>query len=84
MIAEFDGVPSIIDFKTSRKLKREDWITDYFLQTTCYSMMFEWMYKIEIPQIVVMIAVDDELPQLFVKNRKNYVQKVIDIFTAGK
>jgi genome maintenance exonuclease 1 len=84
MIAEFDGVSSIIDFKTSRKLKREDWITDYFLQTTCYSMMFEWMYKIEIPQIVVMIAVDDELPQLFVKNRKNYVQKVIDIFTAGK
>jgi hypothetical protein len=82
MIAEFDNVPSIIDFKTSRKLKREDWITDYFLQTTCYSMMFEWMYKIEIPQIVVMIAVDDELPQLFVKNRKDYVQKVIDIFTA--
>lgn len=80
LIAEFDGVPSIIDFKTSRKMKKEDWITDYFLQTTCYSMMFEWLYKIEIPRIVVMIAVDDELPQLFVKDRKHYINKVIEIF----
>jgi hypothetical protein len=80
LIAEFDGIPSIVDFKTSRKVKREDWITDYFLQTTCYSMMFEWLYKIEIPQIVVMIAVDDDLPQLFVKDRTQYVNKVLEIF----
>lgn len=82
LIAEFDGVPSIIDFKTSRKLKREDWIMDYFVQTTCYSMMFERMYGIEIPQIVIMIAVDDDLPQLFVKDRGKYVDKVIEIFTT--
>ena len=29
-IAEFDGVPSIIDFKTSRKPKKKEWITNYF------------------------------------------------------
>jgi hypothetical protein len=46
LIAEFDGVPSVIDFKTSRKLKKEEWIESYFLQTTVYSMMFEWIYKI--------------------------------------
>ena len=34
-IAEFDGVPSIIDFKTSLKPKREDWILNYFEQCTC-------------------------------------------------
>jgi len=82
LIAEFDGVPSVIDFKTSRKLKKEEWIESYFLQTTVYSMMFEWIYKIAIPQIAIMIAVDHEEPQLFVKKRSEYVEKVIEIFTT--
>lgn len=81
LIAEFDGVPSIIDFKTSRRLKKEEWIESYFLQTTVYSMMFEQMYKIKIPQIAIMITVDHEEPQLFVKDRGDYVNRVIDIFT---
>jgi genome maintenance exonuclease 1 len=83
LIAEFDGVPSIIDFKTSRRLKKEEWIESYFLQTTVYSMMFEYMYKIEIPQIAILIAVDHEEPQLFVKDRGEYVNRVIEIFTAS-
>jgi genome maintenance exonuclease 1 len=73
-IAEFDGVPSIIDFKTSNKLKREDWITNYFEQCTCYSLMYEEMTGIKAKQIVVLISVDGEMqPQVFVKNRKDYV-----------
>jgi hypothetical protein len=82
LIAEFNGIPSVVDFKTSRKLKKEEWIESYFLQTTCYSMMFEWIYKIRIPQIAILIAVDHEEPQLFVKDRGEYVNRVIDIFTA--
>ena len=82
LIAEFNGVPSVIDFKTSRRLKQEEWIDSYFLQTTVYSMMFEWIYKIHIPQIVIMIAVDHESPQLFVKDRRDYVKRVLDIFTS--
>ena len=80
LIAEFNDTPSIIDFKTSRKLKKEEWIESYFLQTTVYSMMFEWMYKISIPQIAIMIAVDHEEPQLFVKDRKQYIDRVLEIF----
>lgn len=81
LIAEFDGVPSVIDFKTSRRIKQEDWIQSYFLQTTVYSMMFERMYNIKIPQIAIMIAVDHEEPQLFVKDRGEYVNRVLEIFT---
>ena len=44
-------------------------------------MMFEVLYKIQIPQIVIIIAVDHEEPQLFVKDRSHYVNKVLDIFT---
>lgn len=81
LVAEFNGTPSIIDFKTSRKTKKEEWIENYFLQSTIYSMMFESLYKIKIPQIAIIIAVDHEEPQLFVKDRGMYVNKVIEIFT---
>ena len=78
-IAEFDGVPSIIDFKTSSKLKKEEWIEDYFLQTTAYSLMYEDMTGIKAKQIVILISVDNEVvPQIFVKNRRDYVPTLAD------
>lgn len=80
-IAEFDGVNSIIDFKTSRRLKQEDWIESYFLQATCYAMMAEERLPIKIPQIAILIAVDHEDPQVFVKPKSAYVDKVREIFS---
>lgn len=83
LIADYNGIASIIDYKTSKKEKKEEWIENYFIQATCYSMMFEWMYKIAIPQIVLMIAVDDDIKaQLFVKDRKQYIDRVIELFTS--
>jgi genome maintenance exonuclease 1 len=75
-IAEFDGVPSIIDFKTSLKLKKEEWILNYFEQCTCYSLMYEEMTGVKCKQIVVLIAVDGEDPQCFVKQRKDYIPEL--------
>lgn len=80
LFAEFDGVPSYIDYKTSKSQKPEEWIENYFIQATTYSMMFEWIYKIKIPQFVIMIAVDDDVPQIIVKDRNKYVNKVLEIF----
>lgn len=78
-IAEFDGIPSVIDFKTSNKLKKEEWITSYFEQCTCYSLMYEEMTGVQCKQIVVLISVDGELhPQVFVKNRKEYVPELAE------
>lgn len=76
-IGEFDGVPSIIDFKTSTKLKKEEWILNYFEQCTCYSLMYEEMTGIQCKQIVVLISVDGEVrPQVFVKNRRDYIPEL--------
>ena len=75
-IAEFDGVPSVIDFKTSLKTKREDWILNYFEQCCCYSLMYEEMTGIKAKQIVVLISVDNEDPQVFVKQRATYLPEL--------
>jgi genome maintenance exonuclease 1 len=80
LIAYYDGILSVIDFKTSKKLKEEKWIENYFIQATCYAMMFMQLYSIEIEQIVIMIAVDDEPVQIFIKKVKDYIPKVIELF----
>lgn len=81
LIAEYDGVLSIIDFKTSRKLKKEEWIENYFIQATIYAMMFEWIYKISVPRIVIIITVDNEkTPQTFVMERSKYVDRALAMF----
>jgi genome maintenance exonuclease 1 len=83
LVAEYDGKVSIIDFKTSKKLKKEEWIESYFLQSTVYSMMFERIYSISVPQIVIILTVDNErTPQTFVMERSRYVNRVIELFTS--
>lgn len=76
-IAEFDGKLSVIDFKTASKLKEKTYIENYFMQCTAYSIMFEELFKIPVSKTVVLIAVDEQQPQLFIEKRDNYVEKLI-------
>ena len=72
-IAEWDGRLSVIDFKTARKEKKKEWISNYFQQASAYCVMWEERTKIPIDQIVIVIAVDDCPPQVFVEKRDNYI-----------
>jgi genome maintenance exonuclease 1 len=72
-VAEYQGKRSIIDFKTSRKPKRREWIKGYFMQTAAYAVMFEELTKIPVSRLVVIIAVDDSEPQVFVEKRDDHI-----------
>jgi len=71
-IAEFNGVPSIIDFKTSKKIKKKEWITNYFAQGAAYAIMWEERTGMSIPNIVIIMDVDHEKPCVFVEHRDNW------------
>lgn len=78
VIAEYEQVPSIIDFKTSLREKKESWIENYFEQGTAYSLMYEEMTGIQINQIVVIISVDGlDKPQVFIKDRIEYIDSLM-------
>ena len=82
-IAEYNGVPSIIDFKTSRKPKKEEWIDDYYMQTFAYKLMFEEMTGVEIKQIVILVACIDQFEvQVFKKpanDSDKWLEKLVKI-----
>lgn len=86
VVGEYDGVLSIIDFKTSNRLKSEEHIRSYFEQATAYSEMYYELTGRSINQIVIIIAVDNEpAPQCFIKNRHDYVDSLLrKIYTYQK
>jgi hypothetical protein len=78
VIAEWEGRLSVIDFKTSSKPKKKEWISSYFQQTSAYAVMFEERTGIPVDQVVVLIAVDNSTPQIYIEKRDNHIQDCID------
>ena len=72
-IADYDGKLSVIDFKTSTKDKKEEWVENYFIQTTAYCEMFEEQYGKAINQIAILIVTEDGSIQTFIKDKKDYL-----------
>ena len=75
-VAEYNGKLSVIDFKTANKERQEDWIENYFLQTTAYAHMYEETFGKPIEQIVILIASEDGTTQAFIKNKADYEEEL--------
>jgi genome maintenance exonuclease 1 len=72
-IADFQGKLSVIDFKTSSKPKDRDDIHNYFMQTAAYAVAFEERTGIPIGRLVIIMAVDNDDPRLFIEKRDNWI-----------
>lgn len=57
-VAEHKGILSVIDFKTSIRLKKKENIDGYFMQGAAYATMFNEMTGLSIDQVVILIGVD--------------------------
>ena len=78
-IAEYDGVLSIIDFKTSRKPKKAEWIEGYFIQACFYAAAFLERTGVPIKQAVILVAVDGSEPQVFKVNTFDYLEHFLAV-----
>jgi len=72
-IGNYEGKLSIIDFKTSSKFKRKEWIWDYFMQATAYSYMFEERTGIAVSDLVILITCETGEVQIFQDKRENWI-----------
>lgn len=80
LVSDFNGDLAIVDYKTSTKLKRKEWIEGYFLQASLYSYMLWEMTGLAAKQIVVVIGVDDSPDaQVFIERPANYIEKAADM-----
>ena len=80
LVASFNGRISIIDFKTSSRLKTREEISNYFAQTAAYAIMFEERTKIPVPQLVIVMAVENSSsPLLFVEKRDSWTGELLSV-----
>jgi len=73
VIAEYEGELSVIDFKTSSKVKAREDILDYFWQTTAYSLMYEELVGRPINNLVIIMAVKDSEPLIFKEKTSDHI-----------
>lgn len=71
-IAEFDGDLAVIDFKTSDRDKKEQWIENYFVQETAYAIMFYERTGIQPKKIVTIISTEEGSCQVIEKTNLDY------------
>lgn len=83
LVGQWKGIDSIIDWKTSRKFKKKEWISSYFMQCAAYAIMWEERTGQPMKQLVVCIA-GDMGPQVFVEDRDNWTKELINTINEYK
>ena len=83
-IAEYNGVPSIIDFKTSTKERKDEWNESYYIQGSAYAEMFGERTGIDISQVVILVVTEDGTVQEFVKEKHSYLDSLVETVTEWR
>jgi genome maintenance exonuclease 1 len=89
-IGVYENKETIIDFKQSNKPKKEEWISEYFLQLSAYSLAHNKVYGSNITQGVILLCTKDNIFQRFIvdgkklKDYQNQFLKKVDQFYAKR
>jgi hypothetical protein len=77
-IAEYKGVPSIIDFKTSTKERIDKYNESYYIQGSAYAEMYKERTGVDISQVVILVVTEDGTVQEFVKEKHDYLDSLVE------
>tara|TARA_B100000575_G_scaffold12768_1_gene9237 strand:- start:983 stop:1267 length:285 start_codon:yes stop_codon:yes gene_type:complete len=65
-IGIYENKETIIDFKQSNKPKKDEWISQYYLQGAAYCAAHNKVYGSKINQVVILMCTKDNIFQRFV------------------
>ncbi len=73
-IAEFDDELAVIDFKTSAKPKKREWIEDYFVQCAAYACMLYEMKGLIVKKFVIIMTCENGEVEIYEEyDKKKYI-----------
>ena len=76
-IVEWDGIPTIVDWKTSRRPKKKVDIPNYFMQLSAYAVMWEELTGIPCNNTRIVMDVDDFHPVMYKETRDDWINEMI-------
>ena len=59
LVGVYNGASAIMDHKNSKKIKKREWINDYFIQGCAYSMAHNEVYGTDIKQVIIFMSSRD-------------------------
>ena len=65
LVGVYKGAPAIMDFKQSRRLKKKEWVEDYYLQLVAYSEAHNKLYDTQINSGRIFICTQNNEFQTF-------------------
>jgi hypothetical protein len=80
LYCSFDGEPTVVDFKSSSKTKKEEWIENYFMQATAYTMMLRER-GVTVDNFAILVASPEGM-QVFHKKVDDYIEMTRDYFKS--
>jgi len=78
LVGEWKNKPAIMDFKQSNRVKKREYITDYFLQLTAYAQAHNEMHGTDINTGVILMAVQPKLLEDNTYTKPQYLEFVIE------
>ena len=60
-IGIYEGEDAIIDFKTAKKMKKREWIDDYFMQGCAYALAHNEMFGTDIKKVAILMVDRDSI-----------------------
>jgi len=83
LLCEWRGRIAVVDFKTSRYIRSEGLLHNYFLQATAYSVMVEELHPgLSVPDIVVAVMpAYDPQPQIELRRKDAFVMPMETVFS---
>ena len=77
-IAEYEGELAVIDFKTSTKIKPEEWIENYFVQEMFYAAAYYELTEIPIKKLItLMVTPSGEVKVFDKRNKGDYIKLLV-------
>ena len=75
-IGLWNGVLSIIDFKTAKKKKYTSQIKNYYIQATAYAVAHNYLFNTAINNFSIVIGVDEKESQCFTGKVVNFIPEL--------
>lgn len=81
MFCRYRGKPTIVDFKSSSKPKKKEWIENYFYQATAYAMMVMERQHLPVSNFAIIIS-SPEGVQVFEDRVIDWIERTRDYFKS--
>lgn len=80
--AAYNGIPSVIDFKTGRKETKREWIKGYFAQASIYTHAINEMWGLNVRNTVIIMGTETGVCQVFEDNP--YSEENLEFIRSAK